>query len=411
MKLQPLERQWIYYDVGNSAFTLLATTVLPIYFNAVAEQGGLSSTDYLAYWGYASSIVTLLVAIIAPLFGSMADSDGAKKRIFTGFLIIGLLGTALLGINVGWLGFLVIYIIAKTGYQASLVFYDAMLTDVTTPERMDEVSSRGYAWGYIGSVIPFALGLVLVLKGESLGLSFQTRMGGNLLLTALWWLLFSIPLLRHYKQTHFLSREATSFSVVRKRLRETAREIRQNPKVLHFLVAFFFYIDGVYTIISMAVAYGTSLGLDSTSLLLALLVTQIVAFPFALLFGWLSRRVGTARLIRIAIIAYAGITAFAMQLDRAWEFWFLAICVGMFQGGAQALSRSYFARIIPAERSGEYFGIYDICGKGASFLGTFLVAWVTQLTGRQELGVGILLLFFVIGLFYFQKSVRAKEIV
>lgn len=226
---------------------------------------------------------------------------------------------------------------------------------------------------------------------------------------ALWWLMFTLPLLRNYKQLHYVAHSGTAFRESFRRLGHTLKNMRHQKKAFLFLLAFFFYIDGVYTIIDMATAYGTALGLDTTGLLLALLVTQIVAFPWAILFGRLSQRVATARLITLCIIAYFGIAVFAVFLESQLQFWMLAVLVGMFQGGIQALSRSYFARIIPSEQSGEYFGIMDICGKGASFMGTTLVSIVSQITGNISIGVGAIAILFLIGLGFFRMTVAIKD--
>ena len=400
-KLTKLEKSWIFYDVGNSAFTLLITTIMPIYFNSLAESAGLSSVEYLAYWGYAASIVTLLVAILGPTFGTLADTRGYKRPIFLLFLVIGLVGCVALGASQHWLVFLVIFIIAKTGYSASLIFYDSMLSDVTTHDRMDMVSSSGYAWGYLGSCVPFVLSLVLVLGSGSIGLSMTLAMQLAFCITALWWLLFTLPLLRRYEQKHYVDKQRHAVRESLARLGRTFKNVRAEKKVFFFLLAFFFYIDGVYTIIDMATAYGTALGLDSTGLLLALLVTQIVAFPFAILFGRLASRYATATLITICILAYFGIAVFAIFLAQQWQFWLLAVMVGMFQGGIQALSRSYFTRIIPPKQSGEFFGLMDICGKGASFMGTTLVSINT--------GVGMIAILFIVGMILFRITVRIKD--
>lgn len=408
-KLTKLEKSWIFYDVGNSAFTLLITTIMPIYFNSLAESAGLSSVEYLAYWGYAASIVTLLVAVLGPTFGTLADTRGYKRPIFLLFLVIGLVGCVALGASQHWLVFLVIFIIAKTGYSASLIFYDSMLSDVTTHDRMDMVSSSGYAWGYLGSCVPFVLSLVLVLGGGSIGLSMTLAMQLAFCITALWWLLFTLPLLRRYEQKHYIDRQRHAVRESLARLGRTFKNVRAEKKVFFFLLAFFFYIDGVYTIIDMATAYGTALGLDSTGLLLALLVTQIVAFPFAILFGRLAARYATATLITICILAYFGIAVFAIFLAQQWQFWLLAVMVGMFQGGIQALSRSYFTRIIPPKQSGEFFGLMDICGKGASFMGTTLVSAVSQLSGSINTGVGMIAILFIVGMILFRITVRIKD--
>ena len=404
LKLTAQEKRWALYDVGNSAFILLVTTIVPIYFNALAKAGGLDSVQYLAYWGYAASIATLLVALTGPVLGAVSDWKGRKKPIFLTAALMGIAGCVLLGFMGGWLSFLCMFVLAKMGYSLSLIFYDSMLSDVTEPERMDNVSSQGYAWGYIGSCVPFLLCLGLVLGADALGISMATGMMLAFQVTALWWLLCTLPVLRSYRQTHYVTGHVHPFS----QLWATLKEIARDRKIFLFILAFFFYIDGVYTIIDMATAYGTALGFDTTGLLLALLLTQIVAFPSSLLIGRLSRAVDTGRLISICVLAYCGIAIFAMLMSTQAHFWILAVVVGMFQGGIQALSRSHFAKIIPAEKSGEYFGLLDICGKGASMLGTFAVSLISQLSGSASLGVGAIAIFFLVGLFLFRSSLRAR---
>lgn len=408
-KLTKLEKYWILYDVGNSAFVLLVATILPIYFNYLAGQGGLSDVDALAYWGYGVSISTLIVAVIGPVLGTIADTKGYKKPIFTFSMMMGVIGCGVLSLPSSWVVFLAVFVIAKVGYSASLIFYDAMLSDVTMPERMDQVSSQGYAWGYIGSCVPFIVSLLFVLGYDAIGISMPAAMTIAFFINAGWWLLVTIPLLRCYKQTHGIDRPKHVVKDSFLRLANMFRDIRKHKKIFLFLVAFFFYIDGVYTIIEMATAYGSAIGLDTQGLLLALLVTQIVAFPFALIFGKAAKKYKNTSLIKLCIVCYFCIALFAIQLDKQWEFWLLAVCVGMFQGGIQALSRSYFARIIPPEKAGEFFGIFDICGKGASFMGTALVGLVTQLTQNPGSGVGMLAVLFAVGFVFFGKAVKAKE--
>lgn len=409
MKLTHIEKAWILYDVGNSAFILLVSTLFPIYFNAVASEAGISSIDYLAYWGYAASAVTIIVAVLGPVLGTMTDFKGFKKPIFIGSMLLGTSGCLLLGFMRSWLAFLILFVIAKCGFSASLIFYDAMLSDVTEPERMDEVSARGFAFGYIGSCIPFIAGLALVLSSDAIGITQMQAMTAAFVISAVWWFLSTVPLWRMFRQIHYVPAQRTIIRGSFRRLWDTLKNMRSHPKVLWFLLAFFCYIDGVYTIIDMATAYGTALGLDTTGLLLALLVTQIVAFPATLVFGRLSARYSPRMLISVCIAAYTVITVFGMTLDSQTKFWILAVCVGLFQGGVQALSRSYFAKIIPKEQSGEYFGIFDICGKGASFLGTTLVSVTSQLTGSIQYGIGSLVVLFVLGFLLFQKSCGCAE--
>ena len=398
------EKNWVLYDVGNSAFVLLVATIMPIYFNYLAENAGLSAADYLAYWGYATSAATLIVALLGPVFGTLADTEGLKKPIFTTTMLIGGIGCLALGFSRQWFLFLLIYIIAKIGFSGSLIFYDSMLGDITTEDRVDNVSSQGYAWGYIGSCVPFVVCLGVVLGAGKIGISTELAMMISFAIVAVWWIGASIPLLKSYQQKHYVERQPKAVQNSFKRLGATLKNIRNEKKIFLFLLAFFFYIDGVYTIIDMATAYGTALGLDSTGLLLALLVTQLVAFPFAIIFGRLSKCYDVRTLITICIVAYFGIAVFAIFLKAQWQFWIMAILVGMFQGGIQALSRSYFTKIIPAEKSGEYFGLMDICGKGASFLGTTVISLIAQFTGKVNIGVGAISLFFVCGMIVFKMA-------
>lgn len=408
-KMTPLEKKWVLYDVGNSAFTMLVATIFPIYFNYLAGNAGISDVDYLAYWGYATSLCTLLVALMGPTLGAIADTKDFKKKIFTVFLAIGVTGCVILGFCSSWIWFLAAYVITKTGYSASLVFYDAMLTDVTEPERMDTVSSQGFAWGYIGSCIPFVASLAIVLGGGKLGLGMQTSMILAFLITAVWWLVSALPLVSSYKQKYYAEIGGHVVKDSFARLGKTFLEIRKEKHIFIFLLAFFFFIDGVYTIIDMATAYGQALGLDSTGLLLALLLTQIVAFPSVLILNQVAKKIDPAKVLTICIAAYLGISIYAYFLDTQTDFWILAVLVGMFQGSVQALSRSYFGKIIPAEKSGEFFGLYDICGKGAAVLGTTLVSVMSQLTGRMNVGVSAISVLFVIGLLLFRKAVKLNR--
>ena len=420
-KLTALEKSWIGYDIGNSAFILLVTAIVPIYFNALTDAAGLTESQYFSYWGIATSIATLLVAFIGPICGTLADYKGFKKPLFTLCVMLGVLGCAALGAAHSWLSFLVIFVIAKVGFNSSLIFYDAMLPEVTSEKRMDSVSAIGYALGYIGSVIPFVVCLVLVLFAGSFGLTTGTAMTIAFLITAAWWVGMSLPLLKSYRQIYFVERQPRAVRQSFFRLWNTLKNAKREKKVFLFLLAFFFYIDGVYTIIDMATAYGTALGLDTTGLLLALLVTQIVAFPCSIIFGRLSAKYDTGLLIKVCIIAYTCVVLFAVFMVSQWQFWLMAVMVGMFQGGIQALSRSYLGKIIPPERSGEFFGLMDIFGKGASFMGMTLVSLVSQLTAgirlnvfgltlqNENIAVSTLIVLFAIGYVLFCKADKLNK--
>ena len=414
-QLTALEKGWILYDVGNSAFILMVSTLIPIFFNALAESAGIHEDLYLSYWGYAGSIATVLVAIIGPVCGAIADRNN-KRTIFFISLLVGVAACALLGAMNGWIAFLAMFILARVGYSASIVFYDSMLPEITSEDRMDKISSLGYAYGYIGSVIPFIVCLVLVLMCDSFGLTTGSAMTIAFVLVSVWWVGCSLPLLKNYRQTAFLAPTQAPVKDAFRQLWGTLKAARQEKHIFLYLLSFFFFIDGVYTIIDMATAYGAALGLDTTGLLLALLWTQFVAFPCSIIFGRLSAKHDTGLLIKVCIIAYTGITVFGIFLVSQWQFWVLATLVGMFQGGVQALSRSYLGKIIPAERSGEFYGLMDIFGKGASFVGLAMVSLVSQLTAgitvdvfgislqNENLAVGSLIILFIIGYLLFCKA-------
>lgn len=383
------ERDWILYDVGNSAFVMLTATVIPICFKNMAFEAGISPSDSTAYFGYASAIVTVLSAILGPVLGAVADIRGFKKPIFACFMGAGVIGCALLSFPAGYLSFLVVYIFAKVGFQGSLTFYDSMLTDVTEADRVDEVSAHGYAWGYLGSCIPFVISILLVL--------YRGQTGPVFWLNAVWWLLMTLPLLRSFEQTCYVEAREHPIQESMERLSHVVKEVVKNPKIFWFLAAFFFYIDGVYTIIDMATSYGKDVGISDMHLMFALLLTQVVAFPCSIVFGMLAKKLEGGRLIKLSIVGYLGVVIFAVQMHRAWEFWLLAVCVAVFQGGIQALSRSYYTRIIPREQAAEYFGFYDIFGKGAAFVGTLMVGAATQLSQSSRVGIGLLSVLFAVG--------------
>ena len=405
MKLTALERSWALYDVGNSAFVLMVSTIMPIYFKNLTSTAGVADYTSTAWWSYAVAISTLLAAVLGPTLGHVADKCRWKRGLYALFVVGGASTCALLGFSPTWLVFLVVFVLGKVFFSTSLVFYDSMLPDVTTAERVDMVSSTGYAWGYLGSCIPFVACLVLVLTAEQTGLGMARAIPIAFLITAVWWLGLGLPLYRRYRQTH----SSTGGTAGLSELAGVLREIARGRKVRLYLVAYFFYIDGVFTIIDMATAYGKDVGIGDTDLVLALLLTQVVAFPFALLFGRLAGKVATESLLQICIAGYFFIAVFALQLDKAWEFWFLAVCVAVFQGAIQALSRSYFARIIPPEKAGAYFGFYDIFGKGASFFGAVVLGVATQLFSTSRAGVVALALLFPLGLWLLRKSMKVPD--
>ncbi len=405
-KLTSLEKKWAMYDVANSAFTLMVSTIIPIYFHQLGNAGGVAEADYLAYWAYSLSISTLLVALLGPFIGAIADKGRKKKEVFFLTILLGSIGCLALGFIRQWLVFLVVFCIAKSIYSVSLVVYDSTLGDVTTEDRMDNVSSAGYAWGYIGSCVPFVLCLVLVLAHDKVGIDQMTALSLAFVITALWWFFISMPLMRVYQQKNYISDADEAQKGIFTQLGTSLKHIAKDKKVVLFLLAFFFYIDGVYTIIDMSTAYGSALGLDSTHMLLALLLTQVVAFPSVMLVGKLSQTHKSSSIIKVCIAAYFCISVFAFFMAHAWQFWVLAEAVGMILGRILAMSLSYFTKITPAERSGEYFGFYDICGKGASIIGTTMMGFLAQITGKANYGVVGIAVFFLAGFFLFRASVK-----
>lgn len=394
-KMTQKERSWVLYDVGNSAFVMLSATLIPVYFASLAEPG----SSVVVAWGYAETVASLVLALLMPILGSLADLKGNKKKFLVGCVGTGAVACAALGVPTSAMAFLVVYVVAAIMLNGSMVFYDAFLVDATTEERYDEVSSQGYAWGYIGSCIPFVACLAVVLGGPSVGISMGLGMKIAFVITAVWWAVFAVPLVRDVHQTNYKERAPHLVRSTFSGLAATMGSIVRDRRLRLFMLAFFFYIDGVHTIIKMSTSYGTELGIDSTQLVLALLLTQLVAFPSAIAYGRLAGRFGTKRMLLIAVFAYLCITFFAaFCLRTAAEFWVLAVCVGLFQGGIQALSRSEFGKLIPKDRANEYYGFFDIFGKYAAVMGTLLVSVFTQLTGNASYGVLSVACLFILGL-------------
>ena len=398
-KLTPVELAWVLYDVGNSAFTMLACSLIPIWFKELAA-GHLSPDDATGAWALGVSLVTVIVALMGPVCGALSDRREMKLVFFRTSVLIGAACCVINGFASNWLLFLVVFIVAKIAYSCSLTFYDSMLGDVTEEARMDEVSSYGYAWGYIGSCIPFAVALVFYVLGpDMLGVisGFISKLVG-FAVTAAWWLAVTVPLLRRYKQRNCTERQPHAVRSAFKKLGGTIKRIAtEDKKVLWFLLAFFLYIDGVGTIIDNCINIGTDLGLDTVGQVVVLLATQVVAWIFSLVFARLSRKYSTARLLGVCIIGYFLVCLYAFTLKSMLQFGIMAFGVGMFQGSIQSLSRSYFTKIIPPENSGEYFGIYDIFSKGASFLGSGVIAAVKFAGGTINIAVGLMAFFFAAG--------------
>ena len=415
--LTPEEFSWVLYDVGNSAFTMLACSLIPIWFKDLAigtGPGKLSGDQATAYYSLSISLITIVIALLGPVLGALADHKETKKIFFTTTVAAGVVGCILNGFAWSWVVFLVIYVLTKILYHSSLTFYDSMLNDVTTDERMDEVSSYGYAWGYIGSCIPFILAMIAyVLSGglsENLML-FSPFVGRVIAVTAVWWLLVTLPLITHYKQKNYVETERTTVGSVFKKIFATLKKIvTKDRKVMFFLIAFFLYIDGVGTIIDNCINIGTDLGLPTVGQVVFLLATQVVAWVGSLVFAKLSKKYDTVPLILICIAGYFAVCLYALTLKTLLHFGILAFGVGCFQGSIQSLSRSYYSKIIPPENSGEYFGIYDIFSKGASFLGSAVIAWVKLAGGTINIAVASLAIFFALGFVFLILSGKQKSL-
>lgn len=407
-KLSRTEISWILYDVANSAFTMIITATIPIYFRSMATEAGISAQHATSIWGTSTSAALLILAVLSPILGALADYQNMKKKLFAWFLSLSIVGGMAAIFVPTWISFLVCVIIARMGYAACNIFYDAMLVDVTDDEHMDIISSMGFAFGYIGSCIPFIMGILLILT-TPFGLDTITATKISFFITIIWWLLLSIPLLKNVKQNHYLRPRKKFVAHSFKRLAVTFVKLRRNRKLLYYILGYFFYIDGVYTIISMATTYGGEVGIDSTQMILALLLTQFVTFPFSILSAKFAERFGTIRVMKVYIILYMGICTFGYGLDTAAEFWILALCVGVCQGGIQALSRSQFGKMIPKKESSEYFGFFDIFGKFADFFGPLLLSACAFFLHSSKYGVLSLIILFAIGFCFLCKSEKLMK--
>jgi UMF1 family MFS transporter len=401
-KLSKQEKSWVFYDWANSAYSILITTaIFPLYFKASATTAGLVASASTAYWGYANSIATLLISICAPILGSIADFRGFKKRFFTFFFALGIVFTMLLAVvpSSQWLLLLICYMFTVIGFGGTNIFYDAFLVDVTSEERMNRISSRGFAMGYIGSTIPFIISIALIILSQKniIPLSVTAASQAAFAITALWWGLFTIPMLKNVKQVYCKEPVPNPVSSSFKQLYETFKKIKLYRPLFLFLIAYFFYIDGVNTIITMSTAYGSDLGITSNNLLIILFATQVVAAPFAILYGKLADKFKSKTMLFVGIFVYIIICIYAYFLKTTLDFWILAMLVASSQGGIQALSRSYFAKLVPKENANEFFGFYSIFYKFAAILGPFLVGLTTQLTGNTNSGVFSLIILFIIG--------------
>ena len=399
---------WALYDWGNSAF---ATTVMagffPLFFKAYwADPSNPQASTF--YLGSAVSIASIIVALSAPILGSIADRGSVKKRLLFVFAYLGILATgALWFVGQGqWQFAALLYILGTVGFTGGNIFYDALLVSVASRKKVDFVSSLGFALGYIGGGLLFLLNIFMFQKPEIFGIpDSETAIKLAFISVALWWALFSIPLFLFVPEPRSGSREGASAAIRQgwKQLIDTMRRIRHLKVVGLFLLAYWFYIDGVDTIIRMAVDYGSALGFDSGALITALLVVQFIAFPGALLYNLFAVKIGVKRAILVAITAYSFIAVLGYFMQNEAHFFILAGLVGLFQGGIQALSRSFYSRIIPDSKAGEFYGFFNMLGKFAAVLGPFMMGSITVLTGSNRLGILSIVLLFLVGGLLFSK--------
>ncbi len=412
-------RAWCLYDFGNSAFaTTILAAVLPAYFSQVIYKGTSSAT---AVWGIITTVAMLIIAVLSPVLGAISDSARTKKKFWAFFMFVGCASTALFFFpQPGDTLFLsVIFVVANIGFIGSLVFYDAFLPHIVSRDRMDKVSAAGYAWGYIGGGILLVLNMVMIMNpGSIFGEGDPTNLGIRLsfVSVSVWWVLFSLPMFRHIQEPGL--DEAVKLPAGKavkeglKQLAKTLRQIRQHKELFKYLIAYFFYIDGVGTIIRMATVFASDPDLALTNHLadltggmldmtmvmaLGLLITQIVAWPMSFLFGWIGQKKGAKNTIYICIVAYTLISVLGTFMFADWNFLVLAALVGTVQGGIQAMSRSLFAHMIPKEQSGEFFGFFGIFEKFASILGPLLMSLVALFTDNVRFSVLAVIPLFIVG--------------
>jgi len=392
---------WAMYDWANSAFvTTIMAAVLPVYYSSVAAAnlGGNLAT---VYWAYTTSISLLIAAIVSPVLGALADFSGTKKRLLAIFAFLGILGTTLLYfVKTGdWLMASIFFVIGDLGFAGSMVFYDSLLPHIASGEEMDQVSSKGYALGYLGGGIMLAINMAMIMLAPKEMTGLMTRL--SFVSVAVWWFVFTIPLMKYVPEPprhvmpgeeHFNPVQA-SFS----RLAHTFREIIKFKQLFLFLIAFWFYNDGIGTIIKMATIYGAEIGITQTTLIGTLLMVQFVGIPFAFLFGWLAKKIGAKISIYSCLIIYTCIAIAGYFMSQEWHFWALGLAVATVQGGSQALSRSLFGRMMPKSKSAEFFGFFSVSEKFAGIAGPFLFGIVGQIMGHSRLSIVSLIIFFVIG--------------
>jgi len=396
-------RSWIMYDWANSAFaTTIMAAVLPVFFSEVA-CAGVDKNIASSYFAFSITIAMLIIAVAAPILGAIGDHSGAKKRFLLFFVILGILGTAsLTGVSKGmWVFASLCYIIGRVGFAGANTFYDSLLPHVAGSDNIDNVSAKGYAYGYLGGGILLAINLLMIMKPGFFGIP-NAEWGSRLsfLTVAFWWAVFSIPLFRNVPEPPVYLYKKESIDPIKagyQRLRKTFKEIRRFKELVKFLIAFWLYNDGVGTIIAMAVMFGKEIGIGSSHLIGSILLVQFLGLPFTLIFGKLPLKLGTKRSILLALCLYAVVTILGYFMTKPMHFWLLAILVSMVQGGTQALSRSMYGSMSPISKSAEFFGFYNMSSKFAGLVGPALFGVVSRITGTSRLSILAIIIFFIVG--------------
>lgn len=399
-------RAWALYDWANSAFvTSVSTVILPLYFQQVAGAN-LPEGQPLVYWGYINSLALLLIAIASPVLGAVADFMGAKKRFLGLFMGVGVAATAgLYFVGEGdWELAAILFVLGTIGVTASITFADSLLPHIAGEDEVDRASTAGYALGYVGGGLLLAVHAVMLLNPQLFGLADAGAASRVAFLSvAVWWAVFSIPIFRRVPEPPRRIEEdeipgANPIRVGFGRLKETFSEVRQYRDLSIFLVAYWFFIDGVHSIYRLATIYGASLGIGSGSLIGGIIVAQFVGIPCTFAFGFLADRIGAKRGIYVGLFGYLVITILAMFVATGWHFFALAAGVGMLQGGTQALARSVYAKMVPKAKSSEFFSFFSVFGKVAGILGPALFALVVSLTDTGRIAIASLAIFFVVGI-------------
>ena len=400
-KYKRIINAWSMYDWANSAFaTTIMAAILPIYYSVISEPS-LTPNQSTAYWGYTNSIALLLIALLSPILGAIADFRGEKKRYLSVFALVGIAATAFMYFLTSgdWLFASILFIIGNIGFAGANVFYDSLLPHIAQKDDIDQVSTRGYALGYLGGGILLAVNLAMIMLSPDHLTGLMTRL--SLASVAVWWLIFTIPLWRQVPEPprHIFQGEIDSNPIRAgfKRLSETFKEVRKFGELFKFLVAFWLYNDGIGTIIKMATIYGNEIGIGQTDLIGALLMVQFVGIPFSFAFGWLARKLGTKNSIYLSLGIYTLISIGGYFMSSALHFWVLGFAVALVQGGAQALSRSLYGRMVPKAQSAEFYSFYSVSGKFAGIFGPLVFGIVSQLFGNSRLGIISLIIFFISG--------------